>query len=70
MDITGRYLNALLSQVTTGKASKKELVAIAQNEPARRLVFFMSLPEQKKKSYHWFGDIAEKYLDNGTRGVA
>ena len=70
MDITGRYLNALLSQVTTGKASKKELVAMAQNEPARTLVFFMSLPEQKKRSYHWLGDIAEKYLDNGARGVA
>lgn len=69
-DITGRYLNCLLSQVSNGKASKKELVEMAQQYPARTLVFFWALPEQKKKSFHWLGDIAEKYLDRCSREAA
>lgn len=64
------HLNALIAQISNGKASKKELVQLAQQNPAETLVFFRALPLTTQKSFHWLGDIAERYCDEGTLGAA
>lgn len=64
------HLNTLIAQISNGKASKKELVKLAQEHPAETLVFFNALPAPMKKTFHWLGDIAEKYHSDGIQGAA
>jgi len=64
------HLNTLISQIKNGKASKKELVRLAQENPAETLIYYLSLPADLKKSFHWLGDIAERYYDDGAQGAA
>jgi hypothetical protein len=64
------HLNTLISQISNGKSSKKELVHLAQENPAETLDFFNTLPDHMKKSFHWLGDIATKYSNIGVQGAA
>ena len=64
------HLNTLIAQISNGKASKRELVQLARQNPAETLVFLSALPPVTQKSFHWLGDIAEKYCDEGTLGAA